>query len=399
MGAGGVITGPSQAHEREILERLGLDERATSEDVARTRDELQAFLASAPKSIRGWARRQASAADEAFLLLSDPTAWRGAGALSASRSRSAFQPGGPATPPVRRATRTPAAPAETAASEGDEDEAFEAMLAEVTPSMHRDRLAKGGAGRARGAGAAAALLIPGVPSARGRFWRPLAVLFGVAAVVIAIVAIYQFGAAPAVTGSQSTPAPTAGLDEARVAELMGRIQQDPNDTDALLELGDAFFQAGDYAAAESWLDKLVALEPTDVRARLALGATKFNLGDSDAAEAQWLEVLRLDTENVEAHYDLGFLYLNETPPDYDSVQREWSEVVRLAPGTDVADVVQQHLDALAAQSAAPSTGASPGPSSVASPGSSPAASPGASTAPTEDPSAASPAIPSGSVAP
>ena len=141
MAAGGVIPGLTDARERELLERLGLDDRATAEDIARTRDELQAFLAAAPKSIRGWGRRQASDADEAFLLLSDPTAWRGSGALSGPRSRSASQPDGPATPPVRRAI--PAAPptAASTASEGDEDAVFEQMLAEVTPSMHRDRLA------------------------------------------------------------------------------------------------------------------------------------------------------------------------------------------------------------------------------------------------------------------
>jgi cytochrome c-type biogenesis protein CcmH/NrfG len=273
------------------------------------------------------------------------------------------------------------------APEGDEDATFEAMLAEVTPSMHRDRLAPRVAGRRPVSGQAAAVSIPGQSASPRRLSRPVAVLIGMAVVAIAIVAVYQFGATPAVTGTQSSPAPTPALDEARVAELMGRIQQDPNDADALLELGDAFFQAGDYAAAQTWLDKLVALQPNNVRARLALGAAQFNLGDQDAAEVQWREVLTLDTENVEARYDLGFLYLNETPPDYDGVEREWSEVVRLAPGTDIADVVQQHLDALAAQSAAPSTGASSG------------ASPGASGGPTTTPSSAPADAPSGSVAP
>src|SRR3990170_695837 len=56
MGTGGIIPGPNDARERDLLGRLGLDERATTEDIARTRDELQSFLATAPKSLRGWAR-------------------------------------------------------------------------------------------------------------------------------------------------------------------------------------------------------------------------------------------------------------------------------------------------------------------------------------------------------
>jgi len=389
MAAGGVIPGLTNGRERELLERLGLDERATSEDVARTRDELQAFLAAAPKSIRGWARRQASDADEAYLLLSDPTAWRGTGALPGPRSRSVSQPDGPATPPVRRAI--PAAPptaASTAASEGDEDAVFDAMLAEVTPSMHRDRRASP-VTASRSTSSVAIAAAPAGGTSR-RFPRLLAGIVGLAVVAVGVFAIYQFGATPPVTGTQSSPAPTAGLDEARVAELMGRIQQDPKDAAALLELGDAFFQAGEYSVAQGWLEKLVALEPNNVRARLALGAAGFNLGDSDAAKEQWLGVLKVDSENVEAHYDLGFLYLNETPPDYAGVQSEWGEVVRLAPGTDIADVVQQHLDAIAADvdaSAAPPAAPTAAPSAAAS------------TEPTTAPSAAPTTAPSGSVAP
>src|SRR3970040_374664 len=103
MGGDGLIPGPIEARERELLGRLGLDERATAEDVGRTRDQLQAFLATAPKPLRSWARTQASAADEAVAILSGPTAWRGPGALLVPHARSAAQPDGPATPPVRRA--------------------------------------------------------------------------------------------------------------------------------------------------------------------------------------------------------------------------------------------------------------------------------------------------------
>jgi cytochrome c-type biogenesis protein CcmH/NrfG len=398
MSAGGMIPGAIDAREHDLLGRLGLDERATPEDVARTRDELQAFLAAAPKSIRGWARRQASAADEAYVLLSDPTARGDAGALLASPARSASPPDGPATPPVRRATPA-AVPAAAAldASEGDEDAEFEAMLAEVTPSMHRDRIAARPSATVN-----AALKVPAAsprrkvsnaalaatPSRVPRILAGLAALAGLAVVVVvAIFVIYQFGATPPVTGAQSTPAPTAALDEAKVAELMARIQADPNDTEALFELGDAFFQAQDFATAVTWLEKLVDLEPNNVRGRLALGAAQFNLGDSAAAETQWVAVLDLEADNVEAHYDLGFLYLNEIPPDYDGVQREWSEVVRLDPDSDIAGVVQQHLDALAAQSAAPSTDASAAPSSAPT------------TSPSAEPTAAPTAAPSGSVAP
>jgi tetratricopeptide (TPR) repeat protein len=391
MGGGGLIPGPIEARERELLGRLGLDERATAEDVGRTRDQLQTFLATAPRPLRSWARTQASAADEAFALLSDPTAWRGPGALPVPHARSAAQPDGPATPPVRRATSAAEpAPALTPAFEGDEDAAFDAMLAELTPSMHRDRFAPPGAAPTGRPNELSSATTQNGGAPPRRFPRILAVAAGLVVVVAVAIGVYQFGTPAAASGpSGPSPSPVAssGLDEARVAALMARVQQDPKDTAALLELGDTFFQAGQYQAAVTWLDKLVALEPNNVRGRLALGAAQFNLGDDVAAEAHWTEVLKVDPDNVEAHYDLGFLYLNEDPPDLDGVQREWAEVVRLAPGTDIANVVQQHLDALVAQSPGPSADPSAAPTAGASGDSSAA------------PSAAPTAAPSGSVVP
>jgi cytochrome c-type biogenesis protein CcmH/NrfG len=436
MSAGGVIPGAFDAREHDLLERLGLDERATAEDVARTRDELQAFLAAAPKSIRGWARRQASAADEAFVLLSDPTAWPGPGALPEPGARSASQPGGPATPPVRRATPNAALAAltatatatavpavsaasavsaapealEAAAFEGDEDAAFEAMLAEVTPSMHRDRVAPrpdpakrarsvatapaangraatAGNGRAATAAARRRAAVPAPAGGSRRFPKVLAAMAGIAVLAVGVVAIYQFGSTPAVTGAQSTPAPTAALDQDKVAALMSRIQADPSDTAALLELGDAFFTAEEFETSIVWFEKLVALEPDNIPGLLALGAANYNLANDAEAKARWLEVLALEPDNVVAHYDLGFLYLNQAPPDYEAVRREWAEVVRLDPESDLAAFVSQHLEALPAPSADASAGTSPAPSaaSSAAPSAAPTAPPTAAPSPTAVP--------------
>jgi len=267
-------------------------------------------------------------------------------------------------------------------SETDQDAAFDAMLAELTPSMHRDRFAPAGTG-----------LVPvsrsGQPTIQGRRRLPwmAAGLVAVAAVVAVGFGVYQSGAAPVAAVPSASPAASAGLDQARVAQLMGQIQSNPKDTAALLELGDAFFTAGDFTTAQTWLEKLVALEPNNTQGLLALGAAQFNLGDSDAAKANWQAVLKLDSENVEAHYDLGFLYLNQAPPDLDGVRREWSEVARLAPGTNLATVVQQHLDALAASSGAPTSGpsaaasAAPTPAPTVAPSTAPTVAPTGSTAP------------------
>ena len=411
--------------ERELLARLGLDPSATPEDVSTAHETVSAYLAAAPRSLRAWARVQASGADQAYALLTDPAALSRAVALVGAGARPAVLPGEPATPPARRETLAPTpvaapsaamghaagAPAGTAAAAAtaavlvDEtgrrivsDDEIDALLAEVDPTAHREIV---GTAAERAASTAAST---GATSRPGRLlgiigsaaFRNLAIV-GATVAAIGIVAVMGFnagGTSASVIGANGSPAPSAAasvpvLDQAAVAALMVKIQANAKDADSLMALGDEYYKTGDYKTAGDWYAKVTAIEPTNVRGFLALGATAFNLGDATTAETAWKQVLTLDEKNVEAHYDLGFLYLNRQPADMAGVQREWSRVVALAPDSDIATTVKAHLDALA--SAAP---ASPG--ANGSPDGSPAASAG-SSAPSSAP--ASSAAPSSSARP
>lgn len=372
--------------EKELLARLGLESDTTPEQVQATHEAVVEFLAGAPRSLRGWARAQAAAADEAYTLLSDPVELgRSAGVHQApdgTRRASKANPDTPPPAPTLPAAEAPsspdvaASPAHAAAAgpparsgrraapapvpPTPSGELLDELIAEVTPSAHRDEVRAPQPEPRSGATRRAA------SSWSTTIRRPLTFALVAVAAVAAGFFIYQAGSEPATAASGSTPTAVASptLDEAQVATLMARIQADPNDTDALMGLGDAFFQAGQYDVSASWLAKLVAIEPDNVRALLALGAATFNTGNVTDAEQYWLSVVDLDPNNVEAHYDLGFLYLQQQPPDVAGVQREWQKVVELAPGTEVAQNVQAHLDALG--SAVPT--ATPAPSApVATP--------------------------------
>ena len=375
--------------QADLLVRLGLDGRATSEEIAETHDELVSFLTTAPRSLRSWARTQAAAADEAFAILTDPDASTVAGALSAPAARPTVQPDGPATPPARRAPRPHQPPPDDLHEAPDSAErTFEDMLAEVTPGTHRESLAPRRTKVVRAPQAVAPVAMHTTSGGSSLLRRVVVIaVIAVGAVAIAIGG-YQLGGSPAAAGipaASQAAQPSPALDQAAVADLMAAVQKDPSDTVALMKLGDEFYRAGDYAAAVTWFRKILDISKTDIRARLALGAAYFNLGDMDSAETAWLAVLTQDPSNVEAHYDLGFLYLNRDPADMDGVRREWGEVVRLAPDSDVAKTVKAHLDALS--SAAPSAPASGAPSAPAS------------AAPSAGSSAAPSAAPSSSVQP
>lgn len=372
----------ADALERELLARLGLGVDATPEQLDATHEAVVTFLTRAPRSLRGWARAEAAAADEAYALLADPAAL-----ARAASHRAGIAPDTTSSPPrapeaqiqrpAVRPRRHEPEPREPALSDDELDD----LIAAVTPSAHRDEVrhdddglaAEGARPRPRRA------VLASVPFGRAA----LGVAALAAAVVIGVV-VYNAGSPEPIAASapSASVSPAPSLDTAQVAALMTKIKANPNDADALMGLGDAFFQAGQYDVAASWLTKLVALDGKNERALLALGAAEFNAGNVTAAEESWKRVVALDAKNVEAHYDLGFLYLHRQPSDLEGVRREWQLVVDLAPGTEVARSVQAQIDAIAS--------ANPLPSVSAVPSASPAGGPSVSPLPTQSPVATQP---------
>jgi cytochrome c-type biogenesis protein CcmH/NrfG len=184
------------------------------------------------------------------------------------------------------------------------------------------------------------------------------------------------------------------VDQAQVAALMKKISENPNDVATLQQLGDLYFQTGDYETAGGWMEKILGVEPRNVTARLALGAALFNSGKAADAEKQWRQVLEIDAKNVEAHYDLGFMYLSQDPPDMAKVKAEWNEVIAIAPDSAIAKTVATHLKSLDASPAPSGAAGSPGASGAPSSAAPSTAAPSAAASP-----AAATPTPAGSPAP
>ena len=394
MSAPGLPATGRAAAENELLAELGLPPSASPEDVDRVHEAVSDYLAGAPSAVRGWAHAQSAALDAAYLHLTDPVGFGGSALRSPTRPPR-VEPGGPATPPARRDPIPEAAP-DVADDTSDEGDDFEALYASVTPSAHSDM----GPDRRRAARNVEPQLSAALaaPAADGGIWKKLflgGVAIAAAAAILVIGINLGGGGAPGDDPGASAVAQASApaIDEAKVADLMAKLQANPDDTATLLALANEFYAGEEYDVAGTWLDKVLALEPENIEALLARGAVSFNLGDLAAAETTWNKVVAIDPKNVEVHYDLGFMYLNLATPDLAGVQREWNTVIELDPSSQLAQTVRSHLDSLAASSMLPaasgasspapsgSAAASPGASVVASPEASPAASAATSTQP------------------
>ncbi len=362
---------PRTAMEDELLARLGLDREANTQDIEAAHDDVIAFLESAPTGLRGWAKHEIAAADEAYALLLDPTS-----DLPATTVIVATAPA--VTPAVVAAPAKAAAVAPAAATGvGDDpvdDEEAEILADEPVPT----RPVRKGAARAAAVPAAAPVADN---TARNRLFTRLALvgagLVGVAALVIAV---YSFGGGGSgVPGMNGTPAPESqsgtadqtGVDTAQVATLMQQLQANPDDITVMQQLADVYYVGGDYATAGTFFDKILAADPKNVSALLGRGATAYNVSDRTLAEKDWRAVLAIEPDNLDAHYYLGFMYLDSANPDMDKVKAEWNKVVAIAPDSDLAKTVKQHLDGLA--SFAPDAAGSGAPAGTEAPAASSAA--------------------------
>jgi tetratricopeptide (TPR) repeat protein len=199
--------------------------------------------------------------------------------------------------------------------------------------------------------------------------------FGLAAMSAAAIGIAGYGVGQRSTASANPVTPVASAPanaQGQIVWVTEQLQANPTDVALLQHQGDLYYQMGDYGFAAASMEKIIAIDPTNVKARLALAAGMFNLGKLAEAEVQWRRVLEVDPDNLEAHYDLGFMYLNQVPPDVENVKASWGEVIRIAPDSDVAQSILEQMKRL---SVAPDDGLQPPSSSgPASPAPSPASS-------------------------
>ena len=215
------------------------------------------------------------------------------------------------------------------------------------------------------AGSPATRAQPGKPHAKSSAVGGKINLVLVALLVAAIVIIVQqtgitnresASSQGAASGMPSGMSTFAQIDQARVDELKAQIDADPSDAAARQQLAELYLDAALYQDAIEQLDQVLQITPDDLDALLAIGVAEFNLSQDEQAEQHWLRATQVAPPQAEPWYNLGFLYMAQTPPDYDKVEQAWGRVIELDPDSELAATARAHLERARAASPTPSTG-------------------------------------------
>ena len=102
------------------------------------------------------------------------------------------------------------------------------------------------------------------------------------------------------------PAQAASLEE-KIAQAKERIKSAPNNTHALIYLGDLYLDSNQLKKAMNMFEKVLAIEPTDTHALADMGTIYQMTNLLDKSFEMFKTVEMLEPENLSALYNLGML--------------------------------------------------------------------------------------------
>lgn len=128
----------------------------------------------------------------------------------------------------------------------------------------------------------------------------------------------------------------------RINDAQGRTNSQPDDVDAWVELGNAWYDADMPEQAIQAYDRALALKADDADVLNDQGAMFRQKGDTARALANFEKALAIDPGNLESLYNLGYVYafdLNRM----DRAREVWQRYLKLDDTSETADQIRSFI--------------------------------------------------------
>ena len=166
-------------------------------------------------------------------------------------------------------------------------------------------------------------------------------------------------AAPAGQSAAAAARQAPPLDEAKVQSLTTILNSDPKNAGANLQLGNAYFDAEQYANAIKSYEAAVTLDPKNPDASTDLGVSYYYTDRPDDALKQFAHSLSLDPRHTKTLLNQGIV-LAFGKQDLAGAAEAWKQVVAIAPTSQEGQAAQRGLEGIAASGRGAGTGAGTG---------------------------------------
>ena len=133
--------------------------------------------------------------------------------------------------------------------------------------------------------------------------------------------------APDQKGAASTTTPYFyGLIE----EYRGILAEDPHNLAAIIALGNAYFDAGQWKQAIKHYEQALLLDPANTDVITDMGTCYRNLGAPDRAIVEYERALKREPMHQNALFNLGIVY-GFDKKDYAKAIRYWEQLLHVSP--------------------------------------------------------------------
>ena len=154
-------------------------------------------------------------------------------------------------------------------------------------------------------------------------------------------------ASAAASQSAGNPRQAPALDEGRVQALTTIIKSDPKNADAVVQLGNTYFDAEHWDEAIQWYRRAIELDPKNAEASTDLGVSLYYTNKADEALAQFEHSLKIDPKHTKTLLNKGIV-LAFGKQDLKAASEEWKKVVTLAPDSPEGQAARRALEGVAA---------------------------------------------------
>jgi tetratricopeptide (TPR) repeat protein len=123
-----------------------------------------------------------------------------------------------------------------------------------------------------------------------------------------------------------------------IEEYQSVIAGDPYNLAALIALGNAYYDAGQWKPAIQYYEKALQLNPRIADVIIDMGTCFRNLGMPDRAITQYQKALAIEPTHQNALFNLGVVYGYDRK-DYAKAITYWEQLLHVAPTYPKADYV------------------------------------------------------------
>ncbi|MBI3994504.1 MAG: tetratricopeptide repeat protein [Nitrospirae bacterium] len=139
------------------------------------------------------------------------------------------------------------------------------------------------------------------------------------------------------------PLDPTGFSMEKIQADKKKVEQEPNNVQALVSLGDANFMIQRFEKSQEYYEMALKSDPKNLLARLSLSNCLIFMQKPDEALKQLEMILGIQKDHPEALYNKGLILL-QSKRDIAGAKQTWTQLVGAHPEHRLAQDVKEEMD-------------------------------------------------------